>query len=207
MDSVYSESDRPKQKKYMDPITQFKNWYQHQLDNTTRDIPSACCLSTIGLDDFPNARYVSLKGVVDSKFVVTGPLLSRKGQELSRNPVAALTFWWPETSRQIRMQGRVTPIDESLANTYFEGRSTASKIVSLVSRQGQETEQLDALKATYEHTLTSRKGHKIQRPENWGGFFIDPIRMEFMNFRNSRFHERTLAIKNEEGWVWSEIQP
>ncbi len=61
------------------PIEIFKLWYQNEQELTKIRIPSACCLSTNGIDGFPNSRFVSLKDILDDKFIITGNLTSRKG--------------------------------------------------------------------------------------------------------------------------------
>ena len=69
----------------MNPITLFQNWFAEAVEASSASIPSACCLSTLGLDGYPNARFVSLKEIVEDSFVVTGSLASRKGLEIAEN--------------------------------------------------------------------------------------------------------------------------
>lgn len=118
----------------MDPIIKFQNWYEQELDTNDALIPSACCLSTTGTDGYPNARFVSLKEVDGRQFIVTGPLDSRKCQEVTYKPRAALTFWWPATGKQVRVQGNVKLIDSEDADRYFSERTRESQIVSWVSK-------------------------------------------------------------------------
>lgn len=127
------------------PIEHFNKWFKEELNLTKVRIPTACCLSTIGTDDFPNARFVSLKDVVENNFVVTGSLTSRKGIEINTTNKVALTFWWTETERQVRIQGNVTKISEQLADKYFTERNRDSQIVSIVSEQGQEIDSIEIL--------------------------------------------------------------
>lgn len=100
----------------MNPFSKFEEWYKEELFKTSVSIPSACCLSTTGLDGYPNARFVSLKSLIDESFVFTGSSDSRKGLELETIPKAALTFWWTETERQVRIQGDVLPLAPWLTN-------------------------------------------------------------------------------------------
>ncbi|WP_339707799.1 pyridoxamine 5'-phosphate oxidase family protein [uncultured Kriegella sp.] len=124
------------------PIQLFLKWFDEELKRSKVRIPSAVCLSTIGTDDFPNARFVSFKELIDDSFIITGPLNSRKGLEIEKNNKVALTFWWTETERQIRIQGFATKISDQLADKYFDARSTNSQAVSLISEQGKETDNL-----------------------------------------------------------------
>jgi pyridoxamine 5'-phosphate oxidase len=61
----------------------FQSWLQEELNLTQVRIPIACCFSTVGLDNYHNARFVSLKEVSDDSFVITEPLNSRKGLEIN----------------------------------------------------------------------------------------------------------------------------
>ena len=187
------------------PIELFSKWFNEELNVSKVQIPTAVCLSTIGLDNFPNARFVSFKEVLDDSFVITGPLNSRKGIEIEKRQNVSLTFWWTETERQIRVQGLATKIPEQLADKYFEERNKNSKAVSAICEQGKEAHDLKALERKI---LAKVSGNtKISRPKNWGGFSIKPIRIEFMEFKETRFHDRKLyKLKNFE-WIMTQIQP
>jgi pyridoxamine 5'-phosphate oxidase len=191
----------------MTPIQLFSKWFDEEQKLTTVRIPSACCLSTIGADGFPNARFVSLKEVIENGFIVTGPLTSRKGIEISQTNKVALTFWWTETERQIRIQGNATKISEQLADKYFAERSRDSQIVSIVSEQGQEIENIETLTKKYVNTELSFANKPLTRPENWGGYLIEPIRIEFLKFKATRFHDRKLYELTNGQWTMKQIQP
>lgn len=191
----------------MNPIQKFEKWYSSELNKTNVAIPSACCLSTLGLDGFPNARFVSLKEIRDDRFVVTGPMNSRKGLEIQEHPRVALTFWWTETERQIRVQGTAAPISDGEADRYFDQRSLESRILATISNQGQKAADISVLEICFNEALENMSNKPVPKPDDWGGFKIDPIRIEFMQFRESRFHKRQLFTKNEDGWDYMFLQP
>ena len=176
-----------------------------ELNLSKTRIPTAVCFSTIGIDNFPNARFVSFKELVDKSFIITGPINSRKGAEIENNDNVALTFWWTETEKQIRIQGIATKISDQLADKYFSERSLNSKAVSLICEQGKvinNLEQLEkkVLKKVSENII-------ITRPKNWSGFSIKPFRIEFMNFKKTRFHDRKLYEVENGEWYVKQIQP
>ena len=187
------------------PISLFKAWYQEELDQSSLSIPSAVCLSTQGLDGYPNARFVSFKEIIDGSFVITGPLNSRKGLEIQQHHQVALTFWWTTTERQVRIQGVAQKLSPELADSYFEKRSRASQVVSNISQQGSEINDIALLQSTVKTQL--KINEHIKQPESWGGFAIQPIRMEFMQFKPSRFHERWLFERHKEQWLINQLQP
>ncbi|WP_066440477.1 pyridoxal 5'-phosphate synthase [Chryseobacterium sp. CCH4-E10] len=189
------------------PINIFNQWFDEELKLTKVAIPTACCLSTIGIDNFPNARFVSLKGVMENNFIVTGPLTSRKGIEISQTNKVALTFWWTETERQIRIQGIARPLSSELADKNFAERNRDSQIVSIVSNQGQQLNDIYTLNKKYQETETTFKNQLLPRPENWGGYLIEPIRIEFLEFKSTRFHDRKLYQLTNGQWTKIELQP
>jgi pyridoxamine 5'-phosphate oxidase len=191
----------------MNPIIRFTEWHKAETEKTKLRLPAACCLSTIGIDGFPNARFVSLKEIKEGNFVITGPLQSRKGLEIEKNSQVALTFWWTGTERQVRIQGNATKISDEQADQYFKSRNQASKIVSLTSYQGEPIDQLSKLEKEYELNFSKFKNKPIPRPKKWGGFSIDPIRIEFMEFKDTRFHKRQLYTQVESEWKVTNLQP
>lgn len=190
-----------------EPIELFQQWYSNEVELTTVRITSACCLSTIGTDGFPNARFLALKEFSSGAFVVTGNLSSRKGVELLDCPKVALTFWWPFTERQVRIQGVAHRIPDEMADNHFANRSRESQIVSIVSRQGEELTSLQALTKKYEEFDASHHGQELERADNWGGYAIKPVRIEFLEFSESRFHKRCLFEMRGGCWESRVLQP
>lgn len=189
------------------PIELFNTWYQEELEKSTLQLPAACTLSTIGLDGYPNARSVSLKEVLNDAFVITGPLNSRKGAEMLQMPRAALTFWWTETMRQVRIQGDAILLPSKKADTYFQNRDHDFQLVTELSQQGVPINDIQSLEREFLKEREARKNQPIPRPEFWGGFSIKPIRIEFMQFENNRFHKRSLYEKVDSEWQISTLQP
>ncbi|SDL63974.1 pyridoxine/pyridoxamine 5'-phosphate oxidase [Kriegella aquimaris] len=187
------------------PTQLFLKWFDEELKLSKVRIPTAVCLSTMGTDDFPNARFVSFKELIDDSFIITGPLNSRKGLEIENNNKVALTFWWTETERQVRIQGIASKISDQLADKYFEARNTNSQAVSLICEQGKETDNLKKLEQKVLDKVSENT--KISRPQNWSGFSIKPTRIEFMEFKKTRFHERKLYQVVADDWTLKNIQP
>lgn len=191
----------------MTPVEHFNTWFKEELILSNVSIPTACCLSTIGTDGYPNARFVSLKDITGNSFIITGPLTSRKGIEINRNNKVALTFWWTATERQVRVQGNATIIDGPLADKYFARRTRESQILSLVSEQGSPLNEMEALTRKYKEAETDFKNNPIARPENWGAFSIEAIRVEFLEFTPTRFHLRKLYEQLNGLWMIKQLQP
>ncbi len=191
----------------MTPFEIFSQWFDEERRLTKVNIPEACCLSTIGVDNYPNARFVSLKGIEENKFIVTGPLASKKGIEIGLADKVALTFWWAATGKQVRIQGNATIISNELADKYFAERNRDSQIVSIVSKQGQPLHDIQLLNKKYQEVETKFSNQVLTRPENWSGFSIAPIRIEFLKFNPTRFHNRHLYELTNGEWLKTALQP
>jgi len=185
------------------PLDQLTEWLS-AASTTGLRIPNACVLSTLGLDGFPNARSVAIKEVTATHVVVTGPTGSRKGRELDADARCAITVWWDSLGRQVRIQGTAAPLDAATAHAIFAERSRESRIVANVSSQG-EPLRPGALEAAYAAAFAS--GIDPQMPDAWGGWAIEPHRIEFMAFSDERFHRRTLWERGNGEWVSTALQP
>jgi pyridoxamine 5'-phosphate oxidase len=191
----------------MQPLKKFLKWYQLELSNSKEQLPAACCLSTLGTDGYPNARFLSLKEVRKECFVITGSISSKKSLEIEQNPKVALTFWWAASMKQIRIQGNARPIENELAVKYFRERSLEARLVSNLSDQGKIISDLKLLKQRFEEEMRANPNKNTDKPENWGGFYINPVRIEFMKFKTSRLHHRELYSKNDKVWNKTFLQP
>ncbi|KAI9751622.1 MAG: hypothetical protein M1815_001038 [Lichina confinis] len=62
---------------------------------------------------------------------------SRKSHDIRSNPHAALTFWWRELERQVRVEGRVERLSTEESQAYFDTRIRGSRIGAWASPQSQ----------------------------------------------------------------------
>ncbi|HEY0066251.1 MAG TPA: pyridoxal 5'-phosphate synthase [Flavisolibacter sp.] len=190
-----------------DPLTLFSRLYKEHLKASALELPGACCLSTAGLDGFPNARYVSLKEVKKEGLLITGSTSSIKGIEIESSNKVALTFWWPDIEYQVRIQGLASKIPGKLADRLFRERPLEARIVSLISRQSEEINYPESLEKELEAARINHEKKGVRRPENWGGYFVKPLRMEFLQFKSSRLHVRKFYQVHNNEWTFSFLQP
>ncbi|KAK3203000.1 hypothetical protein GRF29_154g1449650 [Pseudopithomyces chartarum] len=90
------------------PTTQFHTWFRDALSASVYQ-PETVTLATASLPSgTPSARIVFLKELDATGFVIySNREHSRKARDLASNPQAALTFWWHEVERQVRVEGKV----------------------------------------------------------------------------------------------------
>ncbi|MCX6267750.1 MAG: pyridoxamine 5'-phosphate oxidase, partial [Bacteroidetes bacterium] len=137
-----------------------------------------------------SARVLLLKGLEKNGFVFFSNYHSRKGEQLSANPKAALTFLWYAMERQIRVEGHVIKISRKKSMAYFQGRPADSQISACISRQSSVIPDRAYLEAIREGLIRNLNGQPPGCPDNWGGYLLTPTRMEFWQGRPHRLHDR-----------------
>lgn len=189
-----------------DPVTQFNKWFNEALHAKVLE-PNAMTLSTLGKNGFPNSRIVLLKGI-DDGFVFFTNYQSTKGEELAEHPKVALTFFWPELERQVRVIGEVAKVSEKESDEYFFSRPFSSQIGAWVSPQSREIPNRSFLEEREQAYTKELKPDTVRRPPHWGGYRVNPIEIEFWQGRPSRLHDRILYIlEKSSGWNIKRIAP
>ena len=56
--------------------------------------------------------------------------------------------------------------------------------------------------------VAARLGEQVTRPEQWGGYRLEPTYFEFWQGRRSRLHDRLIYRQDKSGaWVIERLQP
>ncbi len=171
-----------------DPVAQFLQWMDEAVKSEVEE-PTAMHLATVGADGRPSGRMVLLKGVENGGFVFFTNYDSQKGRELAQNPYAALTFFWPELERQVRIEGRVRRLSREESVRYFESRPVESRWGAYASPQSRVVSGRAWLDDAYRQA-TERHPNGPPCPENWGGFVLLAESFEFWQGRQGRMHDR-----------------
>lgn len=190
-----------------DPIGQFNKWFREALAAGVPE-PNAFTLSTISEGGRPSARIVLLKGLDQRQFVFYTNYQSQKGQELDSNPACALTFFWPDVERQVRIEGIATRVQESTSEQYFQSRPRGSQVGAWASPQSSIIANRDILEAREREIEKKFEGmNLLPKPKQWGGFAITPTEIEFWQGRASRLHDRVVYYLTDEKWTIHRLAP
>jgi len=164
-------------------------------------------LATVSAEGKPSGRIVLLRGVDDRGFVFYTNYNSRKSKELEATPHAALTFFWLGLERQVRIEGQVSRVSPEESDAYFQTRPRGSQIGALASPQSEFLKSREALEENVSKVTASFEGKEIPRPSHWGGYRIQPHRIEFWDNRSNRLHDRIVYIANNNGWTVERLAP
>lgn len=190
----------------LDPIQLFGQWFAAARKAGIL-LPEAMTLATASADGAPSARMVLLKGFGEDGFEFYTNLGSRKADELTANPRAALCFHWGVLQRQVRVEGDVTQLSRETSAAYFRTRPRGSQVGAWASRQSQTLEQREMLVRRVREIETRFEGGEVPLPDFWGGFRLHPQYIEFWQGRADRLHDRLLFQREGDGWSSQRLHP
>jgi pyridoxamine 5'-phosphate oxidase len=190
-----------------DPFVQFNKWFGEALKSEVNE-PNAMNLATVNEEGRPSSRMVLLKGLDNNRFVFYTNYQSRKGKELDNNPACALTFFWPELERQVRVEGVASRVSAERSDMYFQSRPRESQIGAWSSPQSSLIRDRRILEERMREIERKFEGKTVlPRPHQWGGFEVDPHTVEFWQGGPGRLHDRIQYIKIDGEWKIYRLAP
>ncbi len=214
-----------------DPIVQFKRWFEQATgaraggrlrkfivrlykslflssQGAEQVDLNAMTLATVDEQGRPSTRVVLLKGVDARGFIFYTNYHSRKGRELAGDPNAALTFYWPDLERQVCIAGQVTQLLAAESDAYFKSRPRGSRIAAWASDQSEVVRDRAELEDKWANLERQYAGQEIPRPPHWGGYVLNPSRIEFWQGRPNRLHDRfCYTYQTDKTWTLERLSP
>jgi len=189
-----------------DPVALFDVWLAEAQASEPND-PNAMALATVDARGQPSVRMVLLKGHGPDGFVFYTNTQSRKASELAHAGRAGLLFHWKSLRRQVRVEGRITPVDEVDADAYFATRGRSSQLGAWASEQSRPLSGRAELEARLAEVTERFAGGDVPRPPHWSGYGVAPETIEFWEDGAHRLHNRRLFARTGEGWSEGLLNP
>jgi pyridoxamine 5'-phosphate oxidase len=189
-----------------DPFLQFECWYRERL-SVNIHVPNNISLGTASKNGLVSVRTVLLKNYNKEGFVFFSNYNSRKGMNLESNPRAALLFYWPESARQIRIEGTVIKIPAKESDLYFNTRTEETRLSAWASAQSSIIPDRSFLENRVVFYKNIFKNKSIERPAYWGGYRLIPSWFEFWQERQYRLHDRIVYSLSNDKWKINRLAP
>lgn len=200
----YDKFDLPDNQLPNNPLDLFNQWLDEAIRLKAPE-PTAMSLSTVNAEGMPSSRIVLLKGFDENGVHFYTNYDSHKGKDLTQNPKACLLFFWPTLQRQIRIEGSVIKMATEQSVAYFNSRPLPSRISALVSPQSQPISRVELERLSDE--IAEKHGEHPPCPDFWGGYYLQPERIEFWQGRTCRLHDRYLYEKQDNTWRIQRLAP
>ncbi len=186
-----------------DPLPLLESWL-HGADARGVREPRALALATADGAGRPSNRIVLLKQVAPT-IVFAVSSRSRKGRDLAANPRAAGTLYWRETLQQVVFEGPVERMSAEESDRLFAERPPSGQATTVASDQGETLDNPERLRR--EAAELAGTEEPLHRPEDWGGYRLDPDLIEFWHGSPDRLHRRLLYVKRDGAWTHQRLQP
>ena len=183
-----------------DPFVQFRRWFAEAAEDIVE--ANAMVLATSGPGG-PSSRAVLLRDIHDGRFVFYTNRSSRKGRDIAADNRVSLLFPWFSIHRQVRIDGVAHPVGDEMSDAYFRSRPRESQASAVASPQSAAIPSREWLEERVATALAS----EIRRPDEWGGYGVEPAVFEFWQGRPNRLHDRVRYRRSETTWIRERLAP
>jgi pyridoxamine 5'-phosphate oxidase len=196
LDKCFLETD--------EPFELFDKWYEAAKKKEIND-PNALALATSSKNNVPSVRMVLLKDFSKNGFVFYTNLNSQKGNEIKENPSVSMCFHWKSLLRQVRINGKVTPVQNTVADKYYNTRAYESRIGAWASNQSSVlNDRQELINSIDKFKKKFNEKDNVPRPDHWSGWNLKPDSIEFWLDGDNRIHERLKFLLNSDG-SWKKV--
>ena len=187
-----------------EPFELFDKWYEAAKKKEIND-PNALALATSSKNNVPSVRMVLLKDFSKNGFVFYTNLNSQKGNEIKENPSVSMCFHWKSLLRQVRINGKVTPVQNTVADKYYSSRAYESRIGAWASNQSSIlNDRQELINSIDKFKEKFNEKDNVPRPDHWSGWNLKPDSIEFWLDGDNRIHERLKFLLNSDG-SWKKV--
>ncbi len=191
-----------------DPLVVLARWLEEAREAGLHE-PEAMALATATPSGSPSVRMVLLRRLDERGLCFFTNYESRKAQELTANPRAAVVLnWGPPLRRQVRVEGAVELLPEDESFAYFRTRPRESRLGAWASPQSRPIADRTALDERYAAANERFADvEDVPLPPFWGGFRLTASAVELWENRPNRLHDRARYERVGDGWSCVRLAP
>ncbi|MDT5013055.1 MAG: pyridoxamine 5-phosphate oxidase [Mycobacterium sp.] len=188
------------------PAALFTRWLREAVEDGVPE-PHAMTLSTCDEAGLPDARVLILKDLDDEGWWFATNANSAKGIQMAAVPAAALTFYWPQVGRQIRVRGSVVAGSAERSAADFRARGSGARAVALASHEGEPLADVE----TCARAVVAAERRLAEDPgliaPGWQAYVLTPSVVEFWQADKDRRHVRLQYCLDEDRWTHTLLWP
>jgi len=189
-----------------DPDVLFERWLADAIDAGVTE-PHAMTLSTVDPVGRPSARMLILKSLESGCWAFASGSASRKGKELANTPFAALTFYWPDLGRQVRVRGMVSAASAVDSAADFLARSPGARGAGLLGNQSLPLASLAERDRLLDEATARAAGEPHLVAPEWTVYHVAADEVEFWQGDERRRHVRLRYTRDNGPWVRELLWP
>jgi pyridoxamine 5'-phosphate oxidase len=158
-------------------------------------------LATAGNSGRASSRVLICKDVDEAgRWYFASSASSVKGRELAANPSAALSFFWPQQARQVRVRGTAAPAGSQASAADFLARSPAARAEALTGRQSQPLDDLAELDEALRRAQAEIAASPALVAPDWALYTVIADDVEFWQADPEGRHVRLQYLRTASGW-------
>ncbi len=188
------------------PYALFGQWLTTAIEGDVSQ-PNAMTLSTASKSGAPSARTLLLKDVDESGFWFASLSTSRKGADLTDNPRGALTIYWREHGRQVRVVGSVRPGPRAVSEQDFRARHPVARAQAIAGDQSEPMPDTDTVEKRLQIARNFLETDSDFVPDTWNAYIVEPETVEFWQAAAGHEQLRFRYRRVGEGWVGERLWP
>jgi pyridoxamine 5'-phosphate oxidase len=191
----------------LNPVTLFLTWLSEAIRDQVLG-PQAMTLATADGTGRVSSRVLLCKDVdEDGRWYFASDSGSRKGRELAASPRAALSFFWPQQGRQVRICGTAAPASHDESAQDFLELSPASRAEALTGRQSQPLEDVIQLEEALRRAQADVAADPGLVAAAWTLYALTADEVEFWQADRDRRHIRLYYQRTAGAWTHQLLWP
>jgi pyridoxamine 5'-phosphate oxidase len=181
------------------PTDQFSDWLDVAIKAGVPE-PHAMTLSTVDSRGRPDARVLLLKDFDEVGWYFAANSSSPKGRQIQQHSDVAMSFYWAQIGRQVRIKGQAVNLGPERGAEDFRARSLGSRATALVGHQSEILRDPTELHAPFQAQLKRLADSPSIVEDAWAVYVVRAREVEFWQGAADRRHLRLKYRQNQSGW-------
>ena len=191
-----------------DPLNHFVRFYKRAQKANQMNIEAICISSFNKESQNVNSRFVNLKFIREDKLYFFTNYNSPKALDFLSHNQVSISIFWNSIYSQVRINGYIYKCSDEESDNHFKKRTIEKNALAISSNQSNAISSYEDIEYKYNKVLDSFKDLSlIKRPEYWGGFYVQPNKIEFWEGHPSRLNKRIEYKRDDITWRKCILEP